>query len=166
MTTTNDGGRIRGAFRTVGRGFLLGVGLGIAFACAYLVMLQVTISRTQAAYSEVLSRASASSSDTVDISPPTEAAAKEIVLSDVEELRHDGITAIIGSAKNTGKKPARGVQVQADLFDHGKFVDQYSTYISGRIGPGESKHFKILCGCKDSPPAPHDSYKLEVISGY
>jgi hypothetical protein len=76
-----------------------------------------------------------------------EVSAKEIILSDVEEQKHDGLTAIIGTATNSGKATAHSVQIQADLFEHGKFVDQYSTYISGKIAPGESRHFKISCGC-------------------
>jgi hypothetical protein len=47
-----------------------------------------------------------------------------------------------------------------------KLVDQYSTYLTGAIEPGKSQYFKISCGCKDTPPAEHDSYKLEVIGGY
>jgi hypothetical protein len=31
---------------------------------------------------------------------------------------------------------------------------------------GGSQFFKISCGCKDTPPAEHDSYKLEVLNGY
>jgi hypothetical protein len=45
-------------------------------------------------------------------------------------------------------------------------VDQYSTYITGTLAPGKSQYFKISCGCKDTPPADHDSYKLEVLNGY
>ena len=26
--------------------------------------------------------------------------------------------------------------------------------------------YLISCGCKDTPPAEHDSYKLEVLGGY
>ena len=95
-----------------------------------------------------------------------EAAPKDIVLSDVEEQKHDGVVTIIGSARNSGKKPARSVNIQANFFNHGKFADQYSTYLSGSIAPGESRYFKITCGCKDTPPAEHDSYKVEVVSGF
>jgi hypothetical protein len=45
-------------------------------------------------------------------------------------------------------------------------VDQYSTYLKGTTEPGKSQYFKISCGCKDTPPADHDSYKLEVFGGY
>jgi hypothetical protein len=92
--------------------------------------------------------------------------AKDIALSGVGEEKHDGTTAIIGTATNNGKKPARGVHIQANLFNHGKFVDQYSTYLTGALAPGKSQYFKISCGCKDTPPAEHDSYKLEVLTGF
>ena len=42
----------------------------------------------------------------------------------------------------------------------------YSTYISGTVKPGESRYFKIACGCKDSPPAAHDSFKVHVRGGF
>lgn len=92
--------------------------------------------------------------------------ATDIVLSDVEEQKHEGATWITGTAKNVGKRTARSVEVQANLFLHGKFVDQYSTSISGKMDPGASKYFKIACGCRDSPPADHDSFKVEVVGDY
>jgi hypothetical protein len=148
MDTASAGGYVRNAFGTVIRGFLLGVGMSIALGATCLVLIQVATSRTEAAVETM--------------SGFGERSARDFALSGVEELKHDGATSIIGSVKNSGKTPARGVQIQADLFDHGKFVDQYSTYISGSIAPGESRNFKIACGC-NAPPAEHDSYKLEVI---
>ncbi len=67
---------------------------------------------------------------------------------------------------NTNPQPVRGVQIEANLFKGGKFVDQYSTYVSGSLGPGETRFFKIACGCKDSEPAEHDSFKVSVTSAY
>jgi len=93
-------------------------------------------------------------------------AENEVVLSDVEEQKHDGTTAIIGKATNSGKKAVHGVHIQANFFNHEKFVDQYSTYITGALAPGKSRYFKISCGCKDTPPAEHDNYKIEVLNGY
>lgn len=69
-----------------------------------------------------------------------------------------------GSIENVGKRAARWVEVEVNLFKDGKFVDQYSTHISGSIKPGTSRLFKISCGCKDSPPAEHDGYKFNVIA--
>jgi hypothetical protein len=47
----------------------------------------------------------------------------------------------------------------------GYFVDQYSTYISGVVPPGATRLFKVSCGCKDSPPAKHDNFKVQVVDG-
>jgi hypothetical protein len=74
--------------------------------------------------------------------------------------------ASIGKAANSGKRAVHGVHIQANLFNHGKFVDQYSTYLTGSLAPGGSQFFKISCACKDTPPAEHDGYKLEVLTGY
>jgi len=148
MDTANGGGRLRSVFGTVARGFLLGAGFSIALGATCLILMQVAEKRSEAAVEKM--------------GDFGESSAKDFSLSNVEELKHDGVTSIIGSVKNSGKAKAHGVQVQANLFDHGKFVDQYSTYISGSIAPGESRNFKIACGC-NAPPAEHDSYKLEVI---
>jgi hypothetical protein len=95
-----------------------------------------------------------------------DAARKDIVLSDVEEQKSDKRVAVIGTLKNTGSRPARGLQIEVELFQKSKFVDQYSTYISGSVGPGETRHFKVACGCGDSPPADHDSFKVQVRGGF
>jgi len=152
VTIQNDGGLIRNSLRVVARGFLLGVGFSLASAGAYYLSWQWAMNRTQTAISD-----SASTSET---NPKT------LVLSNVEEEQHDGLSAIIGSIKNTGPTRANSVRIEADLFDHGKFVDQYSTYVSGGVDPDGSRYFKISCGCKDSPAAQHDSYKLAVFTGY
>jgi len=137
------------AVRIVARGFLLGAGFSVALGIAYYAAWHWT---TKNVHAEI-----------ADISHET---AKDIVLSEVEEQRHDGTTTIIGKAANSGKTPARGRDIQANLFNHGKFVDQYSTYLTGSLAAGSSQFFKISCGCKDTPPAEHDSYKLEVLNGF
>jgi ABC-type lipoprotein release transport system permease subunit len=150
MNTPDGGGAIRNSLRTVLRGFLLGIGLSIALGVTYVIAMQWTMNKTRAEFADMTA----------------EFSNKDIVLSEVEEQKHDGATWIIGNAKNVGKRTARSVEVQANLFLHGKFVDQYSTSISGKMNPGDSKYFKIACGCKESPPAEHDSFKVEVVSGY
>jgi len=150
VNTPDGGGVIRNSLRTVLRGFLLGIGLSIALGVTYVIAMQWTMNKTRAEFADMTA----------------EFPNKDIVLSNVEEQKHEGATWIIGTAKNVGKRTARSVEVQANLFLHDKFVDQYSTSISGKINPGDSKYFKIFCGCKDSPPAEHDSFKLEVVSGY
>jgi hypothetical protein len=101
-----------------------------------------------------------------NIDSAREATREDIVLSDVEEQKSAGRVAVIGTLKNTGSRPARGIQIEVELFQKDKFVDQYSTYISGTVGPGETRHFKVACGCGDSPPADHDSFKVQVRGGY
>jgi hypothetical protein len=43
---------------------------------------------------------------------------KDIGLSTVEEVKHDGAMVIVGTATNNGKKGARGIHIQANLFNH------------------------------------------------
>ena len=145
------------AIATVIRGFLLGLGFAVAaigglFVAQTYWMNQYRTGAELGADSVIESRG--------------ETARKDIVLSDVEERKSESSVSVIGTLKNTGSRPVRGIQIEVELFQKGKFVDQYSTYISGSVGPGESRHFKVACGCKDSPPAEHDSFKTEVRSGF
>ena len=149
---TTGGGVLREALSTIVRGFLLGVGFSLALLGALYLISRWMDRETEAVRSGSVAARSVALTD--------------LAISGAEEHKHDGATAIIGTVTNSGKSVARGVQVRADLFLHGKFVDQYSTYVSGTIAPGESQHFKISCGCKDSPPAEHDSFKVEVVSDY
>jgi hypothetical protein len=71
-----------------------------------------------------------------------------------------------GKVINKGKAPARGIQVEINLFAGPKFVDQYTTYISGAIPAGGERYFKVSCGCKDAQPAAHDSHRTSLISTY
>jgi hypothetical protein len=145
------------AIATVIRGFLLGLGFAVAAIGAAFVAQTYWMNQYQSA---------AEGGAYPGIDSIGESARKFIVLSDVEEQKSDGRVAVIGTLKNTGSKPARGIQIEVELFLKGKFVDQYSTYISGSVGAGESRHFKVACGCKDSPPAEHDSFKAEVRGGF
>ena len=141
------------AVRVVVRGFLLGLGFSLAlFIVYYAAYRYMSKEADEKAQGQVLS-----------ITGRGPDIAQGIVISDDEEQQHDGTTAILGKVTNSGTKPAIGLRIQANLFNHGKFVDQYSTYLSGTLAAGKSEYFKITCGCKDTPPAEHDSYKLEVI---
>lgn len=75
-------------------------------------------------------------------------------------------TYFTGKVVNAGKKSARGVQVEINLFKGERFVDQYSTYISGTVPSGGERFFKVTCGCKGSQPAAHDSFKALAIESY
>ena len=154
MTTDMPRNPLLRAAAIIGRGFLLGVGFSFALGIAVIIG------------SRVSSHRAAEKIDVMQEDLGGKDFEKDIALTSVEEVKHDGVTAIIGTATNHGSRAARGIHIQANLFSHDKFVDQYSTYLTGAIGPGKSQYFKISCGCKDSPPAEHDSYKLEVLGGY
>lgn len=71
-----------------------------------------------------------------------------------------------GRVVNKGKAIARGLQVEINLFQGQKFVDQYTTYVTGAVPAGGERYFKVSCGCKDSPPAQHDSFRVLIVSSY
>jgi hypothetical protein len=95
-----------------------------------------------------------------------DAGAKDLSVREIEKHDEAGHTYFTGTLDNAGKRPARGVQVEVNLFSGKRFVDQYSTYISGTVPAGTSRYFKVSCGCKDNAPAPHDSFKVQVVAGY
>lgn len=116
--------------------------------------------RTQAV-SEQFAQRNESSSDA------TEARAELSNLKILDAERHDidGRIHFTGTIENTGKRLARGIQVEVNLFNGSRFVDQYTSYVSGSIPAGTSRLFKISCGCKDTPPAKHDNFKIRVVDG-
>jgi hypothetical protein len=146
---------MKNVIATIIRGFLLGLGFAIAAIAATFVAQAYWVDKYQSG-----------SSTYSNFDGAAEAARRDIVLSDVEEQKTDKRVAVIGTLKNTGSRPARGLQIEVELFQKNKFVDQYSTYISGSVGPGETRHFKVACGCGDSPPADHDNFKVQVRGGY
>jgi hypothetical protein len=154
MSTVPPTNPLLHAAKVVGRGFLLGLGFSVALGAAAVIG------------QEWSSHRSAEQVEALEAAQTDKHAERDIALTGVEEVTHDRTTVIIGTATNHGKTGARGIDIQVNLFNHGKFVDQYSTYLKGAIEPGKSQYFKISCGCKDTPPAEHDSYKLEVLGGY
>ena len=142
------------AAKIVGRGFLLGVGFSVAFSIFAFAAERWSNQRAQ------------DQADSYQESLAKRSPVKDIALSNVEEVKRDGADLILGTVTNNGKKAVRNFHIQANLFNHDKFVDQYSTFITGGIDPGKSQYFKVTCGCKDTAPAEHDGFKLEVLGGY
>lgn len=96
------------------------------------------------------------------------AAAKReaLVLREVTERVVEGKVFLTGILENTGEKTVRGVQLEANFFQGEAFVDQYSAYVSGSVPAKGKRYFKISCGCKDSPPAPHDRFEVLIQGPY
>jgi hypothetical protein len=139
---------------TTAKGFLLGIGFCIAAGSMYFVAWRsMTTSMNEEMYN---------ASNPYLHRDPT----KDLVITGSDKQTHNGITIITGSIENKGKTAVGGVEIEANLFNKGKFVDQYSTTLSGSLKPGASKYFKISCGCSNNPPAEHDSYKVAVVSSY
>ncbi len=137
--------------------FVQGIMFGFGFCIAAWVLYFAFQAKTQ--------ESPPYKSDTAPaISAP--AKANHFAFRDVEEIKRNGRSYFIGNVKNNGSSSARGVSVEINLFLKNKFVDQYSSYVTGDIGPGEERYFKVSCGCKDEPPAEHDSYKIEIVGGY
>jgi hypothetical protein len=142
---------MQNALATIGRGFLLGIGFSIAVIIAYQIFERYSFSHM----TETMEAADAERRDS---------ALKDVSIAGVEERKGDGQAALIGSVKNAGAKPVRGVSVTAELFLGGKFVDECSDFLPGYLGAGESRNFKIACGSVRAPVADHDSYKVQVRS--
>jgi hypothetical protein len=141
---------------TIGRQIALGFLFGLGFAVAAVLIFTVG----QTMYIKKVT------SDPTAYMPDTKSITEKLVVSGVEEMKTGNQTYFIGLLTNKSDRAARGVQVQVNLFNKEKFVDQYSTYLSGTLAAGESEHFKINCGCNGSQPAAHTSYKIKVTSGF
>lgn len=140
-------------FATIFRGFLLGVGLVIAFA---LYQQWDRNTAHDAYYGEI-----AASGDAYLF------AGKDYRLHDLREISENGGVWIVGRIENLrGDRPIRSIELQANLYKGKVFVDQYSESILGGLKPGESRLFKISCGCKGNPPAGHDRFEVAVVRAY
>ena len=136
------------------QGFLVGIGLMVA------VLLVATVGQS------IFTNAMTPKIDPASFLPDTKSITEKLIVSDVEEMKAGGQTYFVGLLTNKSDRPARSIHVEVDLFNKNKFVDQYSTYITGTLSAGESQHFKINCGCKGEQPAEHTSYKIRVTSGF
>ena len=149
-------GIVRSTLATVARGFLLGLGFSLALGGSYVLIWQPLIADANRQITIAMARGANSDKELM----------KGLVFSNLAEIKHDGVTAIVGSVRNSGKEPVFGVTLQANLFRDGKFVDKYSTSLSESLAPGDSQYFKISCSCDGAPPAEHDSFKVVAVSSY
>ena len=145
--------KLRKTFESVGQGAMFGLGFGIAAWVLYFAFQSK--GQEQADYRSAMDST---------ISVP--AKENRFVFRNVEEVSRNGRLYFIGSVKNIGSSPARGVSIEVNMFAKEKFVDQYSSYVTGDIGPSEERYFKVSCGCKDDSPAEHDNFKISVVGGF
>lgn len=151
--STKPNGFLKFVFMTIFQGFLLGIGLLVVFA-AYQRLNQ------DAAREEYYGNIAASG-DTYLFS------GKDYRLHDLREMKENDGTWIVGRIENLRKdRPIRSIELQANLYNGKIFVDQYSEGILDGLKPGESRLFKINCGCKGNPPAAHDRFEVIVVRAY
>jgi hypothetical protein len=139
----------KNAIAALFRGLLLGAGFAIGFGTLYLTVFPSLSADLDQRMKEATIEAKVRPSD--------------IALSEIQEQRHDDASTITGLATNSSRRMVFDVMLEADLYNHGSFVDQCKETISGPVDPGESRHFKIVCACGSKPPEVHDSYKVAVL---
>ena len=137
--------------------FVQGALFGLGFCLAAWVLYFAFQAKAQETPSYLSDKISTSSAKTK---------VNHFTFSGVEEIKKSGRPYFIGKVKNDSSSTARGVSIEVNLFNKDKFVDQYSSYVTGDLEPNEERYFKVSCGCKDEPPADHDSYKIGVVGGY
>lgn len=118
-------------------------------------------------YQELAAKAKPPADDARHEDAAAEDDTKNLTAHQVEEVKSAaGNVYFTGEVRNAGKKLARSLSVVVNLFQGDKFVDQYSTYLNGAVPAGGSRYFKVSCSCDGKQPAPHDSFKVEVVSAY
>ncbi len=146
-------GFFRFVFTTIFQGFLLGIGLLIVFA----IYQDFNQSSAHDAYYQSI----VASGDTY-LFP-----GKDYRLSDLREMKESGGVWVVGKIENLRKdRPIRAIELQANLYKGNTFVDQYTESISSGLKLGETRLFKISCGCKGNPPADHDRFEVVVVRAY
>ena len=140
-------------FITIFQGFLLGIGLCVVFAG-----FQMFENRAHADRFEAIA-------DTMNPTPDALVSGKDFKLEDVREIQESGGVWIVGRITNLRpNKPLRTIELQANLFKSDVFVDQYTHTIYGGLRAGETRLFKISCGCKGNPPGAHDRFEVKLIT--
>lgn len=86
----------------------------------------------------------------------------DIKLSDYESKFQGTQLLITGQLTNKSQKKLGGIQLEAELFNAGKFVYECSKYISEKIAPEQTENYMMTCGCKNGLPE-HDEIKVKVV---
>jgi hypothetical protein len=145
------------AFMTILQGFLLGIGLLFVY-----VIYQGFQNSTGEESEDHAKQMEAFELEFGDKKPEAD---KDYQLNDVRKIEEGGSVRIVGKITNLhANRMLRGVVLQANLFNSNAFVDQYTEPVALR--GGETRFFKIDCGCRGNPPAEHDRFEVLLVRSY
>jgi hypothetical protein len=84
----------------------------------------------------------------------------------LRERRTRNLLQILCKIKNNGKVAWRGIEVQAELFSKGQYVDECNQFVKNLM-PGEEDNLKIICGeCGVDTIPEYDEIKLKVAGAH
>ncbi len=73
---------------------------------------------------------------------------------------------ILGNIKNMGNDPWTNIEIQAEFFNKGEFVDECVGHIR-ILQPQENDNFEILCGeCGMDTVTEHDQTRLKIAAAF
>jgi len=83
-----------------------------------------------------------------------------------KELKTMSQLNILGKIKNTGNITWNAIEIQAELFNNGQYVDECQEYIRV-LNPNEEDNFKITCGqCNDYKIPDYDKLVVKVAAAH
>ena len=84
----------------------------------------------------------------------------------LRERRTRNLLQVLGKVKNSGNVAWKGIEIQAELFHQGHYVDECNTFIKVLM-PGEEDNVKILCGeCGLDTLPEYDQIRLKVAGAH
>ena len=83
-----------------------------------------------------------------------------------KELNTTSQLNVLGKIKNTGRITWTAIEIQAELYNKGQYVDECQEYIR-ILKPNEEDNFKITCGqCNDYKIPEHDKLVVKVAAAH
>lgn len=153
----------KGVFRGIAErlfwGFLQGIGLAVGIA---VVIYLIGGRLTESMYEPSISSTNAAMEEPGGFKRFGPESGLKIARH-YERRKKNGVE-IIAEIQNTGNVTWSGVSVEVEFLDKsGKFVDQCSGYLQGKIGPSQTRNMKIGCGgCENNPLQAYDRYTIEI----
>ena len=73
---------------------------------------------------------------------------------------------ILGKIKNNGQIPWYNIEIQAELYNNGEFVDECREYVK-ILEPGMEENFKIVCGeCVGTALPDYNKLDVRIVGAY